>query len=284
MMKSVLLFASLLLTTSCTTHLISNPVGSVIPLKVRSFTLQEDVVYTPQGWPQALQADVYTPSGDGPWPGVLLIHGGSWTSKDRRTDMDSIAERLAHRGYVVMNATYRLAPKYLHPAQLEDLQQALLWMRANAARLNLRADRIATFGYSAGGHLAALLGALDVPASLRVQAVVAGGAPVDLRKFPDSQAVTTFLGGPLVKRRALYTDASPVCHISPDDPPVFLYHGSMDVLVPTDQAKDYYAALIAAGVPVELLWQNGLGHVPAFLLSGPAVRRAIDFLDRELRQ
>jgi acetyl esterase/lipase len=284
MMKSVLLFASLLLTTSCTTHLIRNPVGSVIPLKVRSFTLQEDVVYTPQGWPQALQADVYTPSGDGPWPGVLLIHGGSWTAKDRRTDMDSIAERLAHRGYVVMNATYRLAPKYLHPAQLEDLRQALLWMRANAARLNLRADRIATFGYSAGGHLAALLGALDGPASLRVQAVVAGGAPVDLRKFPDSQAVTTFLGGPLVKRRALYTDASPVCHISPDDPPVFLYHGSMDVLVPTDQAKDYYAALIAAGVPVELLWQNGLGHVPAFLLSGPAVRRAIDFLDRELRQ
>jgi len=283
-MKAFLLLASLLFIASCTTHLGPRTGTPVTAVKTSGFTVKKDMIYTPKGWPQAIPADVYQPAGTGPWPGVLLIHGGSWTAKDRRSDMDSIAERLARRGYVVMNATYRLAPQHPHPAQVQDLQQALAWMRAHAAELRLRSDRLATFGYSAGGHLAALLGAVDAPAKLRVQAVVAGGAPSDLRKWPNSRDVVSYLGGPLNEVPAQYASASPVTHISRDDPPVFLYHGSLDMLVTVDQAIDYQAALTKGGVPNELLWQRGRGHVPAFFLDGDAIRPAIDFLDRHLRR
>lgn len=283
-MKAFLLLPSLFLITSCASHIGPRTGTPVTAVNTSGFTLKQDVIYTPKDWPQAIPADVYQPTGTGPWPGVLLIHGGSWTAKDRRSDMDSIAESLARRGYVVMNATYRLAPKHPHPAQVQDLQQAVAWMRAHAAELNLRPDRIATFGYSAGGHLAALLGAVDAPAKLRVQAVVAGGAPSDLRKWPNSRDVVSYLGGMLAEVPNQYTDASPVTHISRDDPPVFLYHGSLDMLVTVDQARDYKAALTAGGVPNELLWQRGRGHVPAFFLDGDAIRPAIDFLDRHLRR
>jgi acetyl esterase/lipase len=281
MMRPFLL-ATLTLLTSCVTHIDRSTASSPARVSVPQFTLQRDVIYSPKRWPQELRADVYQPAGDGPWPGVLLIHGGSWTAKDRRSDMDSIAERLVKRGYVVVNATYRLAPKYLHPAQVRDLQQALTWMRDHAQTLKLDATRIASFGYSAGGHLAAMLGGVNAPAKQRVQAVVAGGAPLDLRKWPASAAVILFLGGTLREIPDTYADASPVVHISKDDPPVFLYHGSWDMLVPPDHSEDYHAALKKAGVRSELLWQRGLGHVPAFFIDGTVIERAIEFLDREL--
>ena len=282
-MKSLLALASVLFLASCSTR-VGLPTGSpAAPVKTAGFTVRKDVIYTPQGWPTVIPADLYVPQGAGPWPGVLLIHGGSWTAKDRRSDMDTIAERLARRGYVVMNATYRLAPEHPHPAQIQDLQQAARWMRANAWELKLRPDRMATFGYSAGGHLAALLGSMDAPAGQRFQAVVAGGAPSDLRKFPDSETVEIYLGGPFSKLAGSFADASPVTHISRDDPPTFLYHGRWDLLVPVDQATDYAAALKSKGVPHELLWQNWRGHVTAYFFDHDAIAPAIAFLDRHLR-
>ncbi|MDP3376858.1 MAG: alpha/beta hydrolase [Brevundimonas sp.] len=282
-MRVLLLLPLLLLGLSCATR--SGPLtGSpTAPVHTPQFTVKKDLIYTPAGWPQALPADLYQPTGPGPWPGVLLIHGGSWTQKDRRSDMTGIAERLARRGYIVLNATYRLAPQHPHPAQVQDLQQAAEWLRQNAAPLRLRADRLATFGYSAGGHLAALVGAYPGGKTARFQAIVAGGAPSDLRKFPDSAMVVNYLGGNLRERPAVFADASPVTHIRPGHPPVFIYHGRGDLLVPVDQASDYQAALKKAGVPHELLWQEGRGHVAAFILDGDAIRPAIAFLDRHLR-
>jgi len=282
-MKRLLLCLLPALCASCVTHIDRPRNDAAAPVRTREFALRKDLIYTPKDWPQQLAADLYEPVGPGPWPGVLLIHGGSWTAKDRRGDMDKFAKRLVQRGFVVVNATYRLAPKYMHPAQVHDLQQALLWMRTNAKALRLDPDRIATFGYSAGGHLAAMLGGVHAPKNLRVQAVVAGGAPLDLRKWPASPAVILFLGGTLRELPDTYADASPVTHISKDDPPVFLYHGRLDMLVPPNHSADYHGALKQAGVRSELLWQNGLGHVPAFLISKSATERAIDFLDRELR-
>ena len=283
-MKSLFLLTCLFLACSCSTRLGERTGTPAAAVKVAKFTVEKDVIYTPSGWPQALPADLYQPEGPGPWPGVLLIHGGSWAGKDRRSDMTSIAQRLAQRGYVVMNATYRLAPKYLYPAQVDDLQQATLWFRGHARELNLRADQLAAFGYSAGANLAALLAAKDAPKSLRFQAVVAGGTPADLRKFTDSPIVEKYLGGTDEKIPAVYADASPITHISRDDPPVFLYHGHLDKLVPIDQAIDYEAALTKGGIPHEFLWQNGRGHLAAYFFDKDAISPSIDFLDRHLRR
>lgn len=255
------------------------------------WTVQRDLVYSPPGWPEALRADLYLPD-PGPrsvivpaqtWPAVLLVHGGGWEGPDRRAQMASIAERLASRGYVVMNASYRFAPQYLWPAPLLDLQEALKWLRAQAGTQPLRPNHIAAFGYSAGGHLAALLGALGESPETRVQAVVAGGAPSDLAKYDGGRLVPQFLGARREEQPARYAEASPVSRIRAGQAPVFLYHGGADVLVPPDHAEDYRAALTAAGVRNELFLLRGRGHISAFFSDGPAVAAAIDFLDRELR-
>jgi acetyl esterase/lipase len=276
-----------LLMAGCSTYV--NRPSTPAPAPVQTdYDVMRDLVFTPPNWPQALKADAYVPRGDGgPWPGVLLIHGGGWESGDR-DQVASIARRLARRGFVVVNTTYRLSPGAHFPAALQDVQQALAWMQAEAAHLHLRPDRIAAFGYSAGAHLAALLGTISPGDALAhpgpgVAAVVAGGVPSDLAKFKGGKLVPQFLGTSWTADPEAYRRASPVTYISRDDPPFFLYHGTRDTLVPPDHAQDLHDALLAAGVHSELFWLRGRGHIAAFLTDGAAVDAASEFLDRQLR-
>jgi acetyl esterase/lipase len=242
--------------------------------------------YSEPEWPQTLRADLYLPQRSGPLPVVMVIHGGGWANRSRE-DMTSISRDLAERGYAVMNLDYRFAPRYTYPAQLDDLQQAREWIAANAERYQLDLDRVNAWGYSSGAHLAALLGSLErgpavdqTPTMPRLRAVVAGGIPADLRKYSNSPIVMRFMGGALDEMPARYAEASPLYHVSADDPPVFLYHGKLDVLVSEDQSQDYYDALKAAGVETELYLHPLHGHMSMFLFGGDAEDRAMDFLDR----
>ena len=246
-----------------------------------------DFVYSEPDWPQALRADLYLPQQYGPLPVVIMIHGGGWANRSR-DDMTPISRDLAQRGYAVMNLDYRFAPKYTFPAQLDDLQQARSWLSANAELYQLDLNRVSAWGYSSGAHLAALLGGLEQPRSSvdqalalpRLRAVVAGGIPADLRKYSNSPIVMRFMGGARDDMPDRYAEASPQYHVSADDPPVFLYHGKLDYLVEQDQPRDYYDALIAAGVDAELFLQGFRGHMTMFLFGGDAEARAMDFLDR----
>ncbi|WP_428311635.1 alpha/beta hydrolase fold domain-containing protein [Hydrocarboniphaga sp.] len=281
-----LLFGALFGTVGCTTYQ-GRPEGPAPQRVDTEYQLRRDQVFTPPGWPQALKADVYLPEGRGPFPAVLVIHGGGWDSGDR-DQVAGIAKRLAKRGYVAVNTQYRLAPGAIYPAQLQDVQQAVLWMRANAAEYHIDPTRIASFGYSAGAHLAALLGGVGETGPLgkpgaAVQAVVAGGTPTDLTKWPAGKLVPQLIGGDRAHKLAEYKAASPVSYVNAGDPPVFLYHGGADKLVPIDHAEDYKQLLDAAGVPCELFVLRGRGHILAFLTDGPAVEAAIGFLDRHLR-
>lgn len=148
--------------------------------------------------------------------------------------------------------------------------------------------RIATFGYSAGAHLATLVTAVaDDPKWGQktdvVQAVVAGGTPTDLVAFKDGDLVPNFIGHTYAEAAQAYQDASPIYHISRDDPPVFLYHAGFDQLVPLDQATRYKEALDQAGVANELFVIRGHGHFSGFLFDHAAIRAALNFLDRHLR-
>lgn len=277
-----LLLSSLgVLLVGCSTHLGKPDTPAPAPLSTR-YDVQRDISFTPAGWPQALLADLYVPRGEGPWPVLLLIHGGGWESGDRE-QVESLAERLARRGFGVFNITYRLAPAHRHPAQLDDVRQALHWLHANATTHRLDPQRIGAWGYSAGAHLAALLATHPGADGLRLQAVVAGGIPSDLTKFPGGKLVPQFLGTSLQEDPETFREASPFHHISADDPPHFIYHGGYDLLVPVDHAEDYHAALLAAGVQSELFILRGRGHITAFLTDGPAFKAGAAFLDRQLR-
>lgn len=288
-LRGAAILAASLLLVACATHS-NRPGTSATPTPERDFERHEQLRYSPEDWPEALHADVYQPEGPGPFPAVLLVHGGGW-ARGEPADMVAIAESLAGAGFVVMNAAYRFAPEHHFPAQLHDLQQALRWLRAEAPRFDVDPDRIAGFGYSAGAHLVALLGlaatdeTLDAPhggADTRLQAVVAGGTPTDLRKFEGGQLVPQFLGGNQQQVPEAYRLASPVVHVTGEAPPFFLYHGGSDMLVSIDHAEDFAAALESAGVHVELYRMRLRGHITAFLTDGEAVARATAFLRTQL--
>jgi len=250
-----------------------------------AFTVARDIAYTPADWPARLTSDIYTPRGTGPFPAIVMIHGGGWNGRTR-ADMDRYCEMAATRGYVVMNISYRLVPTARFPAQLHDVQQAVIWLRANAGTQNIRADKIAAWGYSAGAHLAALLattgpGDRQFVAGSRVQAVIAGGTPVDLRFYPDGGLVNGLMGVALEKDPDLWRDASPIAMLTRDDPPTFLYHGTFDFTVSVKNANAMYDALQQAGIPSELYLLRGLEHITTFWIDSPA-EKGIDFLDRQL--
>jgi acetyl esterase/lipase len=242
-----------------------------------------DVIYTPPDWPRALTADIYRPNGGGPWPGVVLIHGGSWSTSDNRWHMGYLARTLAARGYVVMNVTYRGTPEFHFPAPAEDVREAVRWLRAHAASYAVNADKLATYGFSAGGHLAAFVGLHDTEPAGRVQAVVAASAPTVFTLYPDNKTLERFLATTYLERPEAFSDASPITYVRPDSPPVFQYHGTKDTTVSPKHSIHLKAALDAAGVRNELLWLPGRGHASVLLFGRAAETAAIDFLDSVLR-
>ena len=247
-----------------------------------SFESQKDVVISPQGWPQKMEANLYVPKVDKPAPGVLFIHGGGWTGGDKRSQMSGIAKRLAKRGFVVLNVTYRSAPAYQYPAQYDDLILGLKWMKANAKEINLDPNRFATFGYSAGGHLSELVGLQATKEGFPIRAIVAGGAPTDLM-ITDSPLVRNLIGGSKTEVPAKFRAASPVNFVTSESPPVFLYHAPKDPLVWPVNAYTMEKKLTEKGVEHELVWTQGRGHISGFLFPGKAITKAIAFLDKHMR-
>lgn len=229
-----------------------------------------------------LRADVLVPRGQGPFPAVIVIHGGGWDGGER-ADMSRFARELAANGFVAMNISYRLAPEAVHPAQLEDCRAAVKWLRQHAGRYKVDVQNIGAFGYSAGAHLAMLLG-VNTPVTeqqSQVQAVVAGAGPTDLRAYPNSPLVQAYLGGPPEGREALYADASPIVHVSTGDAPVYIYHGKRDALVGVEQAEAMAEALEAAQVDVELDIQP-FGHILTYFIDRRVMDRALAFLKAKL--
>src|SRR5262245_12689579 len=226
-----------------------------------------------------LAADVYRPHGAGPFPAILVVHGGAWRV-GTRADLAAIAHALAAHGYTAVAIDYRLAPKYKFPAQIYDCQAAVRWMRAHASELRIDPNRIGGFGYSAGGHLVALLGTLDdqhlrepglsaSAPSARLQCVVAGGAPCDFRVLPgDSDRVAFWMGGTRDAMPNEYRDASPASFITSDDPPMYFFHGQQDLLVPIQSPTEMVKLLKDAHVTAEMYPIKDAGHIQALFDRG----------------
>ncbi|TJY55944.1 alpha/beta hydrolase [Sinimarinibacterium sp. CAU 1509] len=221
--------------------------------------------------------DLYVPEGAGPFPAVLVVHGGGWI-RGERADMNKFARRLAEGGYAAYNIGYRLAPDDRFPAQLDDLRTALRWLHAHAEENRIDPDRIAVMGYSAGAHLALMLGLDPGTDTPRVRAVVAGAGPTDLRVYPDSPFIKALIGGTPDQFAAEYATASPITYVTPDDPPVMLYHGKLDGLVEVEQSLRLHQALIDAGVRSELATPPLSGHITTFLFDGDTFAQALQFL------
>ncbi|MES0874872.1 alpha/beta hydrolase [Sinimarinibacterium thermocellulolyticum] len=242
--------------------------------------VDEGLVFTPPDWPQPLAGDLVRPRACSPCPLVVLVHGGSWKS-GKPAHMRGFAEALAARGYASFSVQYRLVPQWRFPAQLDDVQLALRWLVREADALGIDPDRLGIWGYSAGAHLASL--AALVTQAPRLRAVVSGGNPADLVYASGSPLVEALMGGSFEQIPDAYRAASPLHRVSADAPPFFIYHARWDRIVATEHARRLKAALDASGVPNELHWLPLRGHIVGFFFAGAARERAIDFLDRHLR-
>ncbi|SSC21952.1 Acetyl esterase/lipase, partial [Klenkia terrae] len=250
-----------------------------------------------------LELDLYLPADPGPAPVVVFLHGGGWRLGSRHSAGPQFTgsapfEQLAQAGIAVAALDYRLSGEAVWPAQLHDAKAAVRWLRFRADELGVDPDRVAAWGESAGGHLAALLGLTgpdldgDVgvtgPAST-VRAVVAWYPPTDLATVPaDPTDATTreaqLLGAAPADVPEFAAQASPVTHAGPAAPPFLLLHGDADRMVGHRQSELLHAALTAAGTPVELVTLPGADHM---WLGSPdaaatALTRTTAFLTRHL--
>jgi len=222
-----------------------------------------------------------------PQPVIVWIHGGGWNKGSKESGVLRLAA-FAAQGYLCASAEYRLSGEAKFPAQIEDCKCAIRFLRAHAKKYNLDPDRIGVWGSSAGGHLVALLGtAGDVKElegqggwdsfSSKVQAVCDFCGPSDFFKIAgNSQSakgpVGMLLGGSPADKADLARLASPITHVTKDDPAFLIVHGDKDTVVPMEQADLLNAALKKAGVPVTLYVAEGQGHG----LGGPQVMQKVE--------
>jgi acetyl esterase len=255
--------------------------------------VQSGIQYAdPEGQAQLL--DVYEPSGGGPFPAVVLVHGGGWQWGDR-TNMADVAAYLAQNEFVAFTIDYRLANtrrKYdPYPAAVEDVKAAIRWVRDHASQYHVDPARLGLLGSSAGAHLASLVG-MEGKGPLdrgdRVAAVVSWSGPQDMaelyRDGPQQakSAVVAFTNchGGADACAAILKEISPLTYVDPSDPPLFFSNGSNE-LVPILQATEMDGALATGGVQHQFVEVPGTLHAQHYidrtapsLPAGQTVRQA----------
>jgi acetyl esterase/lipase len=275
-------------------------------------TMHADVVYAVKSGFRPLTMDIYTPSTPGPHPLILYVHGGGWAAGNKRgneaagQDGARMLARLAAKGFVVAATSYRLAGEAKFPAPVEDVNDALRWLKTNAAHYGGDPSRSALWGASAGGQIMALA-ALDCQArsldprgpvepSTCVNAVVDWYGLADFSTIVSDGAAgnwgkpggvdVTYLGCSTAPCPAdVMRRASPMSYAKAAPPTLFV-HGDADTVVPIVQSRNLQAALERAGTRTEFKLVPGANHLfrgvsPA--LVDDAVETTFAFFVRELK-
>lgn len=232
----------------------------------QSAGLHADIEYGQVG-DDKLLLDAYVPKGSGPFPVVVLVHGGGWGSGDKQGDITPLLEPLSTAGFTWFSINYRLAPKNHWAACYDDVQMAIQWVRAHAAEYQGDPKCVAVIGYSAGGQLVCL-SAVRATEATRVQAIVGCAAPTDLpadteRRGGLSKSLQDLLDRPQVVNpevQKILQDLSAINYIKSDLPPFLLIHGNADKSVPYSQSVAFQTKLKEAGVPCDLVTIEGAPH------------------------
>jgi acetyl esterase/lipase len=219
----------------------------VVPKIPGGVVAHENLVYANDG-ERKLHLDLFAPlkkSAKG-YPGVLLIHGGGWRSGYRQMEWP-MAQHLAAKGFVTATVEYRLSTEALYPTGIHDLKAAIRWMRTNAARYNVDPKKIAVYGCSAGGELAAFLGTTgemkkfegslgDLHQSSLVQAVVDIDGVLDFTDPAESakdsipekpSAGKAWFGASFKDKPDVWREASPINHINENTAPILFVNSSL---------------------------------------------------------
>jgi acetyl esterase/lipase len=274
----------------------------------------EDVEYLRHG-DQPLHARIYRPTGEGPFPIVIDLHGGAWCKKDRTSDAGT-DEPLAKSGVVVVALDFRMPPDGKYPASLQDINYAIRWAKSRAKSLKADPARVAVLGVSSGGHQAMLTamrprdpryaalplaagGALDA----NVQAVILCWPVIDpLGRYEYAKEKR---GGELEKQAAEWiachdkfwageaemAEGNPTRALERGEhtemPPVLYLQGTADVAHPKPNRDRFIELYRKAGGRVDLHLFEDVGE--AFITNDPdsrqakdAIEKIVEFVQREL--
>lgn len=259
----------------------------------------KDVAYADEDPAQIL--DAYLVESDTPVPVMVHIHGGGWRAGSKNSIPQFLAQAYKEGWLSVISVEYRFTDVKTHPAQVQDCQRAIQFVRSKAKEWNLDPNRIGTTGGSAGAHLSLWLGMQDDAAqpdaedpvareSSRVALAIGFAGPTDWSLLSDIEhkhpAYRQLLGyepgTPAAEMSAeLKADVSPVTFVSPDDPPVLMVHGDADDVVPIQHSQVLLDKLKEAGVTAELVViPEGLHNVA----GGRDADRAVAFIKERFRK
>ena len=227
--------------------------------------LKTDVEYGKAG-SESLLLDASVPDGSGPFPAVIVVHGGGWNTGDKQRDIAVLLDTLTAARFSWFSINYRLAPAHRWPGCFEDIQTAIRWVKSHASAFKADPKRIGLIGYSAGGQLVCQSAVLAT-GDTRIQAVVGLAAPTDLlaetlyrgglgKSMKDLLGCTKLDAGAIESLR----DISPINHVAPGLPPFLLIHGTMDQSVPFEQSPHFQAKLKENGVPCDLITLTNATH------------------------
>ena len=248
------------------------------------------------------QLDVYLPRMQkDAYPVVVHIYGSAWYSNNSKgmADLGTIVNALLDAGYAVVTPNHRSSQDAKFPAQIQDIKGVIRWVRANAAQYRFDTSFIATSGFSSGGHLSSLAATSgNVPAlegnvggnlqfSSRVNAACDWSGPVDLNYMSCGAPEDTWnhapeeavMGFSFKGNEERFKALNATNYIDPSDPPVVIFHGTADNVVPCCQGSHFYELLDNAGIRTELYLVPEGGH--GFnMYTEYTLRSMTNFLDK----
>lgn len=244
-------------------------------------------------------AELFLPSGRGPFPVAVLVHGGCWTSKfGGITQLRNMAGALAARGIAVWNVEYRRTDEAGggYPGTYQDMHAALELLAAQAGRYPLDLDRLVAVGHSAGGQLVQwMAGRGRIPAGsplyrprpLPVPAVVSLGGLADLRneaaliKSSCGRDTAELAGVPSPARPDVFVDTN-AAELMPNGSRTWLVTGELDTISPPRVAHDYAARARKAGDAAEVVILPGASHYDEVAATSHAWPQVLGVIERAL--
>lgn len=227
--------------------------------------------------------DVYLPKVEqASYPVVIHVYGSAWFSNSSKgmADLGTIVNALLDAGYAVITPNHRSSQDAKFPAQIEDIKGVVRWARANAEKYHFDTSFIATSGFSSGGHLSGLAATSgdvkelegsvggNLEFSSRVDAACVWSGPTDLNYMSCGREEDTWnhgpeeavMGFPFKGNEERFKALNATNYIDPSDPPVIIFHGTADNVVPPCEGPHFFGLLQDAGVDSELHMIAGGGH------------------------
>ncbi len=233
--------------------------------------------------------NIYRPAQSGTYPAIISIYGGAWQRGSPDSD-DSFNRYIAAQGYVVWAISYRHAPAYHFPTQIDDVRSALAYIKQHASEYETNLDRVAMIGRSAGAQLA-MLAAYQDPL-FPIKSVINYYGPVNLTAGYDDvptpdpiesrATLRAFLGGTPTDFPKLYYQASPLNTVKPALPASLLIYGGKDHIIESKYGKNLAQQLQSQGnkaVFIEIPWAD---HAFDAVFSGVSNQLALYYTERFL--